>query len=73
MTLPLVFKEILQKGALGYLPEEFDLARQYLSDKRLDLKHLVSRVVDLSGVQETFERLSSGTSSDIKVVIRISR
>lgn len=73
LTLPLVFKEILQKGALGYLPEEFDLARQYLSDKRLDLKHLVSRVVDLSGVQETFERLSSGTSSDIKVVIRISR
>jgi 2-desacetyl-2-hydroxyethyl bacteriochlorophyllide A dehydrogenase len=72
MTLLLVIKEIDQRSALGYLPDEFDLTMEYLSSKKLDVNKLVSRTINLDEVQDAFERLSSHSSPDVKVLIRIA-
>ena len=72
MTVLLVVKEIEQLSALGYLPQEFDLAMQYIADKRLPVEKIITRTISLHEVQDAFERLSSGTSSEVKVLIRIA-
>jgi 2-desacetyl-2-hydroxyethyl bacteriochlorophyllide A dehydrogenase len=72
MTLLLVIKEINQRSALGYLPEEFDQAMEYISKKLLTVDRFISRIIGLHEAQDAFERLSSGTSTDVKVLIRIA-
>jgi L-iditol 2-dehydrogenase len=72
MTVILVVKEIEQRSAMGYLPHEFDLAMQYIADKRLSVEKIITRTISLYEVQSAFERLSSGTSPEVKVLIRIA-
>ena len=72
MTLVLVIKEIDQKSALGYLPEEFDLTMEYIMRKKLNVAKIISRTIGLHEVQDAFERLSSNTSADVKILIRIA-
>lgn len=68
----IVTKEIEQKGSFGYLPDEFALTIEYLAGKRLAVGKIINRIISLGDVQETFERLSSNTSEDLKVIIRIA-
>jgi len=66
----IVTKEIEQKGAFCYLPDEFALTIEYLAGKKLAVGRIINRRISLGEVQETFERLSSNTSEDLKVIIR---
>lgn len=65
-----VLKEIEQKAAMGYFPSEFDLATAYISDKKLIVKNVVTRIVGFREVQNVFEQLSSGTTADIKIAVQ---
>jgi threonine dehydrogenase-like Zn-dependent dehydrogenase len=71
-TMVIVTKEIAQKGSFGYLPDEFDLTMEYLAGKRLAAGKIINRKILLGEAQEAFERLSSSTSEDVKVLIRIA-
>jgi threonine dehydrogenase-like Zn-dependent dehydrogenase len=72
MTVLLVIKEIEQRSALGYLPKEFDLALDFIADKRLNVSKYISRTICLDEVQGSFECLSSNTSADVKILIEIA-
>jgi 2-desacetyl-2-hydroxyethyl bacteriochlorophyllide A dehydrogenase len=72
MTVLLVIKEIEQRSALGYLPKEFDSALDYIANKRLSVDKYISRTICMDEVQDAFECLSSSTSADVKILIRIA-
>jgi threonine dehydrogenase-like Zn-dependent dehydrogenase len=72
MTIMLVIKEIEQRSALGYLPKEFDSTLDFIADKRLNVGKYISRTICLDEVQDSFECLSSNTSVDVKILIRIA-
>jgi 2-desacetyl-2-hydroxyethyl bacteriochlorophyllide A dehydrogenase len=71
-TMIIVTKEIEQKAAFSYSPEEFDLTMEYIAGKKLSAGKIINRTISLNEVQETFERLSSSISEDVKVIIRIA-
>jgi 2-desacetyl-2-hydroxyethyl bacteriochlorophyllide A dehydrogenase len=71
MTVLLVIKEIEQRSALGYLPEEFDSTMDYIAGKRLNVGKYISRTICLDEVQSSFECLSSSASADIKILIQV--
>lgn len=72
MTILLVIKEIEQRSSLGYLPEEFNLTLDCIANKKLNVGKYLSRTVCLEEVQNSFECLSSSTSSDLKILIKIA-
>ncbi|MDP3285172.1 MAG: zinc-binding dehydrogenase, partial [Desulfobacterales bacterium] len=69
-TILYIMKEIEQKAAIGYFTAEFDLATAFISDKKLTVGNIVTRTVGFKEVQNVFEQLSSGTSSDIKIAVQ---
>lgn len=68
-TLALTIKELKLFSAFAYLPFEFDITLDYITKKALAVVPLVTRSIEIGAVQDTFERLKSGKSKDIKVVI----
>ncbi len=71
LTLLLVVKELEMKASLGYVPDEFDLALKSIADKILHVDTLINKTISLEEVQESFETLASGKSSDVKAIIEI--
>ncbi len=69
-TLLYAVKEIEQRAALGYHPDEFDMALDFLSTGRLDAAPLITRTIGLDQVKDAFVDLAGKKSRDIKVVIR---
>ncbi|MEZ4566636.1 MAG: hypothetical protein R2860_06600 [Desulfobacterales bacterium] len=55
---------------MAYLPEEFDMAIDYIAQKRVDVEKLVTGTTDLTGLGDAFERLASENSKDIKIICR---
>jgi len=68
LTIVAAAREIIQKSVMAYLPEEFDTAIDYIAEKRIDVEKLVTGTTTLTGLGDTFERLASGNSEDIKVI-----
>lgn len=69
-TILYLLKEIEQKAAIGYLPAEFDLAAAFISGKKLKVGNMITGTVGFKEIQNAFERLSSGTSADIKIAVQ---
>lgn len=70
MTLAMTCKELTVKGSFGYQIEDFDLAIDFIARKVLNVEKYVSRTIGLKEVQQAFETLHSGTSGDVKIIIR---
>ena len=68
-TLALTVKELKLYSAFAYIPFEFDITLDYIAKNRLPVESLVTGSIAREAVQDTFERLSSGQSNDIKIVI----
>ena len=69
-TLAIVVKEISLKASYAYLADEFDVALEFMANKRLNAAPLVSRIVTLDEVPEAFDQLAEGASETMKMVIR---
>lgn len=69
-TLVAVLHELEMKGAIGYLPYEFDLCIELMSKKIINVERFISRTVGFEGVQEAFEKLISQNNPDVKVLIQ---
>lgn len=69
-TLVAVLHELEMKGAIAYLPEEFDLCIDLISKKIINVERFISRIVGFDGVQDAFERLISQNNADVKVLIQ---
>ena len=72
VSVPLVsatLKEINMKGSIAYKPHEFDEVIRLLKNKKINLEKFIDDIVTLDEIQASFERLTSGTDSAVKILI----
>lgn len=65
-----VMKEVTMQGAIAYTPYEFDTCLKLIAEKKLNVTKYIDDLVSLEDVQESFERLTNGKDSAIKIVIK---
>jgi len=65
-----VTKELNIQGVIAYTVKEFEDCINYISEKKIDVEKYVDDVVGLDKVQESFERLTSGEDSAVKIIIK---
>lgn len=68
-----ILKEINIKGSIGYTKEEFDEVINITSKGELNLSKFVDDIVSLDEVQESFERLTNGIDSAVKIIVDPSK
>ena len=72
ITIPsilVVTKEMVLLGAIGYTEKEFKECIELMSERKMDTLKFVDDIVGLDGVQNAFERLTSGDDNAIKILI----
>jgi len=65
-----VMKEVKMLGAIAYTAAEFDTCLNLIANKKLNVVKYIDDLVALDKVQDSFERLTSGKDSAIKIVIK---
>lgn len=65
-----VMKEITMKGAIAYTPEEFDNCLNLIATKKINVTKYIDDLVPLERAQESFERLTNGKDSAVKIVFK---
>lgn len=73
ITIPTVIgvmREVKILGAIAYTTMEFDTCLQLIASKKLNVTKYIDDLVQLESVQESFERLTSGKDSAIKIIIK---
>lgn len=68
-TVMAVMKELVIKGAIGYTKTEFETCINLMANKQIDMMKFVDDIVPLERVQESYERLTSGTDSAVKILV----
>jgi len=69
-TLLTLLHELEVKGTIGYSPAEFDQTIELMAKKIIKTERFISKTVGLDEVQEAFEQLTSGETTDVKIVIQ---
>lgn len=72
VNIPLVstvMSEVTMKGAIAYTIKEFEDVIDMISQKQIDVNKYIDDKVSLDKVQESFERLTSGKDSAVKIII----
>lgn len=64
-----VMKELTILGAIAYTKEEFQTCIDLIANKQIDVLKFVNDIVSLEEVQESYERLTSGTDSAVKILV----
>lgn len=73
VTVPLVvgvMRELDIKGAIAYTPEEFDTCLKLIAEKKLNVTKYIDDLVPLEAAQESFERLTNGKDSAVKIIFK---
>ena len=65
-----VMKEVKMIGAIAYTAMEFDACLDLIASKKLNVVKYIDDLVPLQKVQESFERLTNGKDSAIKIVVK---
>ncbi len=68
-TVIAVMHEITVQGAIAYTKEEFTNCLELIAKKEIDVMKFVDDVVNLEGVQNAYERLTSGNDSAVKILV----
>lgn len=72
ITVPsilVVMRELTVKGAIAYTKEEFQTVIDLINDKQIDVLKFVDEVVSLEEVQGAYEKLISGKSDVVKILV----
>lgn len=69
-STPIVLRELNLKGDIAYTEKEFDDCIDFIAKKRINVDKYISAVVGLEEGQASFERLTSGKDSAIKIILR---
>lgn len=64
-----VMHEIDLKGAIAYTKEEFETCIDLMANKQIDVLKFVDEIVGLDDVQASYEKLTSGTSDAVKILV----
>ena len=65
-----VMREVKMLGAIAYTAMEFDTCLKLISEKKLNVTKYIDALVPLERVQESFERLTNGKDSAIKIIVK---
>ena len=65
-----VMREVKMLGAIAYTAAEFDTCLNLIANKKLNVVKYIDDLVSLNQVQESFERLTNGKDSAIKIVVK---
>lgn len=57
-------------GAIAYTATEFELCIDLIARKKIDLARFVDAVMGFEDAQSAFETLKSGTSKDVKIILK---
>ena len=68
-TVVAVMSEITIISSIAYTKEEFQTCIDLMADKKIDMMKFVDDIVDLEHVQQSYERLTSGTDSAVKILV----
>lgn len=68
-SIVMVMRELTVKGAIAYTKEEFETVIDLMSNKKIDTLKFVDEIVGLDGVQAAYEKLTSGTSDAVKILV----
>lgn len=68
-SIQTVMKEITAIGAIAYTKEEFAKCISMIANKEVDVLKFVSKTVSLEEVQSSYEELTSGNSSSVKILV----
>ncbi len=68
-----VTHELTLKGAIAYTKEEFQTCIDLMSSKKIDMLKFLDSVVGLEDVQASFEKLTSGVSEAVKIIVDPNR
>lgn len=72
VTIPTVvgvMNELTIKGAIAYTKDEFKTCIDLISNKHIDVMKFVDDIVSLEEVQTSYERLTSGKDSAVKILV----
>lgn len=72
ITIPsvlIVMHELIVLGAIGYTSQEFQKCIELMSEKKINMLKFVDDIVPLEQVQASYERLTNGNDSAIKILI----
>ncbi len=64
-----VTHELQLQGAIAYTVPEFKKALELIAEKKIDVLKFLDDIVPLEKVQESFERLTSGHDSAVKIIV----
>lgn len=73
ISVPLVIgvmREVKMLGAIAYTVMEYETCLKLIASKKLNVVKYIDDLVSLEDVQESFERLTSGKDSAIKIVVK---
>ncbi len=73
ITVPMVvpvMAEVTMQGAIAYTVEEFEDVINMISKGKLKVEKYIDDIVPLERVQESFERLTSGKDSAVKIIVK---
>lgn len=73
ITVPMVagvMGEITMQGVIAYTPDEFDTCLNLIAKKKINVTKYIDDLVPLEKVQESFERLTNGKDSAIKIIVK---
>lgn len=65
-----VMREVKMLGAIAYTAMEFDTCLKLIAEKKLNVTKYIDDLVPLERVQESFERLTNGKDSAIKIIVK---
>lgn len=68
-TVLTVMNEITMQGAIAYTKEEFEETIKLIKDKKINVLKFVDEIVGLEEVQKSYEKLTSGESATIKILV----
>ena len=68
-----VMNELTIKGSIAYTKEEFKTCIDLISNKQIDVIKFIDNIVPLEEVQNSYERLTSGNDSAVKILVDPNR
>ena len=69
-TASVLLRELKIVGSIAYTKSDFDACIEMIARRGLNLERFVTATTGFEGLQGTFERLSTGSHSDLKVIFR---
>lgn len=72
ITIPsvlIVMRELTVKGVIAYTVEEFKMVIDLIATKQIDVSKFVDEIIGLDGVQAAYEKLTSGVSDAVKILV----